>query len=101
MNCRISDSQVFTASAGNAFQALDDAPALGFSRGDWLIAKPSSTYAGDCMYILRSSEVVRLQGIGGCLMLVRGNGSAEEISTLEATEIVAGRVVKILRDKAS
>lgn len=94
---RISQAQVFANKRGQAFQALDDSEALCFKRGDWLISRPAHRYACDALHILKSGEVVRLQGTGKGVTLTRCDGSSELVTISETREMVIGYVIEVAR----
>lgn len=97
MSTRISSEQVFAEKGGHAYEVMYDGPALGVTRGDWLVVKPAHCVVGDELYVLHSDELVRLQAEPGGLALTRGGGDVETLIPMEAWEVVMGRVATVLR----
>ena len=87
--------QTFVTPAGAALEVTEDAPALHLRRGAILVCEPTNRQTGDGLYVLGSGEVVQLQAnFRDGYFLTRGDGDRETITTIEAREVIAARVVK-------
>jgi hypothetical protein len=96
---RIADWQVMVApQLRHAVEVLDDSHVLGVLRRDWLIIRPVHKIDCDGLHMCRSGELVRVQFIGGGMVNVtRGDGLAEQVPTLEASDMIAAAVVAVTR----